>query len=92
MPILPFKQASTANTEFFVNYEDFHFQPQADTESPIVGQDPFASCQFDAMFEAIEMRAARSFDSAVEAGAMPTRRSKLDFIHFCSLNNKRKAA
>jgi hypothetical protein len=73
---MPFNQVITSNTEFFGNYEDFHFQPEPDTESPIVEPDPFSDCQIDVMVEGIEMRSARSFDSAVEAGAAPTRRPK----------------
>jgi hypothetical protein len=72
---MPFNQAATSNTESFLKYEDCHFRPDPDPESPIVEPDPFADRQIDAMVEGIEMRSARSFDSAVEASAVPTRRS-----------------
>ena len=71
---MPFNQTPASDTKVFVNHESFHLKPKPDADPYAEEPDAFTDCQIDAMVEEIEMRSARSFDHALEAGTIPTRR------------------
>lgn len=73
---MTFNQTPASSTKVFVNHESFHFRPKRDADPYAEEPDAFTDCQIDAIVEEIEMRSARSFDHAVEAGSISTRRPK----------------
>jgi len=65
-----------ADQSLFDGTDNFHLQPEPETDSYAEEPDLFADSQIDGMVEETEMRSARFFNNSVDTGAVPTRRPK----------------